>query len=146
VSDACCAREDELLRALGRGFVPAELAAHAAACPACAELHGVALALLDDRAAAVAAAGVPSAGTAWWRLQLRHRQEARAAARRSLLVGQGASLVVALALLCALFGTALLGAARHLLALAPVHPVIAVGLVMLLVVVPLGGLVALRQK
>ena len=54
-----CARENELLDALGRGYVGSELGAHIASCTACTELRAVAGALLDDRAHAVAAAHVP---------------------------------------------------------------------------------------
>lgn len=95
---ATCAREDELLDALGRGFIGAELTQHVETCASCGELRQVAGALLDERAQAMLEAPVPSAGTMWWRMQLRRRQEAQTAARRSLLIGQAATIVMAIAL------------------------------------------------
>ena len=114
-----CHRENELLDALGHGFVGAELAAHVAGCAPCSELKMVAGALLDERVDAIAEAPVPSAGTMWWRMQLRRRQEAQAAARRSLVAGQAMTLTIALALAVSLFGAdvaAELRGAFHMLA------------------------------
>jgi hypothetical protein len=51
-----------------------------------------------------AEAPVPAAGTMWWRMQLRRRQEAQAAARRSLVAGQAMTLAIALALAVSFFG------------------------------------------
>jgi len=106
MNGAQCHRENELLDALGHGFVGAELSTHIAECPACSELKLVAAALLDERAEAIAEAPVPGAGTMWWRMQLRRRQEAQAAARRSLVAGQAMTLAVALALAVSFFGAA----------------------------------------
>jgi len=103
-----CNREDELLDALERGYVGAELASHVATCVACRELHAVAGALLDDRNHAMVEASVPTAATMWWRMRLRAKQDAEAAARRSLLIGQAATLFVAIALAIAFFGVDLL--------------------------------------
>ena len=143
-----CPREGELLDALGRGFVPVELAAHADGCRSCAELRLVAGALLADRAAATAAAPVPAAGTVWWRLQLRHRQEARLAARRSLLVGQGVSLVVALALLVAIFGAEAANLVRAALQGASPQPLLPLALFGggALALLSLGGLLLARRR
>jgi hypothetical protein len=142
-----CAREDELLAALGRGYLPPELAAHASGCPACGELRLVAGTLLDERAAAVAEAPVPSAGTMWWRLRLRHRRDAQAAARRTLLVGQGATLGLALALLAWFFGGDLAMGVRQLVSAVGAGGVpllLAFGTLLLLA--PIGGWLALRGK
>jgi len=141
-----CQREDELLDALGRGFVAAELEAHAAECPACGDLRTVAGALLDDRAEAIPAAPVPSAGTMWWRIQVRRRQEAAARARRSLLVGQAASLVVALGLLVFFFGADLVTGLRHLTATLRLNTPVLLALAAWLLAAPVAGWVALRQK
>jgi hypothetical protein len=141
-----CRREDELLDALQRGYVGPELAAHVAACPACGELHAVAGALLDDRSAALAAAPVPAAGTMWWRMRLRHRREAEATARRSLLVGQALTLAVAVALLVAFFGAELVEVGRGLAATLRVHTVLALALGALGVLAPLAGWIAVRQR
>ena len=100
-----CVRESELLDALGRGFVGAELDEHVASCGSCTELRLVAGALLDDRAQAMIEAPVPSAGTMWWRMRVRQLQEAQATARRSLFIGQAATLLIALVLVASYFGT-----------------------------------------
>jgi hypothetical protein len=99
-----CSREDELLDALGRGYVGDELRAHVNGCEACSELNQVAGAVLDERAVALSEAAVPNAGTMWFRLQLRHRQEVQSVARRSLLIGQALTLAIALTLVCVFFG------------------------------------------
>jgi hypothetical protein len=99
-----CRFEDELIDALGRGFVGPELTAHAASCESCSELQLVAGALLDDHAVAVRDAAVPSSATMWWRMQMRHRHDVELAARRSLLIGQALTLAVAIALVAMLFG------------------------------------------
>jgi predicted anti-sigma-YlaC factor YlaD len=141
-----CPHEDELLEALGRRFVGAELEAHMAACLSCSELRRVAGALLDDRAAAIQEAPVPSAGTMWFRMQIRRRQEAHAMARRSLLAGQAVTLTVAAALLVLFLGADVAAGVRE--AIASIHLgtpmlfVIATGLLF----APIAGWVALRQK
>jgi hypothetical protein len=141
-----CPREDELLAALGRGFVAADLEAHARQCEPCRELRLVVDALLDERAAAIAEAPVPGAGTTWWRLRVRHRREAQAAARRYLLAGQAVSLAVGLALLLWLFGDEAARALRQLVAAVRLSTPLLVALAGLALLVPLGGWIALRQK
>lgn len=148
-----CPREDDLLAALGRGFVPADLAAHAAACPSCGELTRVAAALLDERQQAIAEAPLPAAGTMWWRMRVRQRQEAVARARRTLLIGQAATLAIALALVVGLFGGEVAlwsgevaGTLRDLAGtLRPSTPVLA-ALGAGLLLAPLAGWMALRQR
>jgi hypothetical protein len=146
VSAAPCAREAELLAALRRGFVGPDLEAHAQECATCGELRLVAGALLDERTAAVAEAPVPSAGTAWWRLQVRHRQDAQAAARRSLLIGQAVTLAVAIALLVGLFGGEAVHAARQLIAAVRLSSPLLLALAALLLLAPIGGWIAVRAK
>ena len=97
MSDAnACPREDELLDALGAGFIGDELESHITTCTACGELRLVAGALLGERVQAVTEAALPSSGTMLWRMQMRRRQEAQSAARRSLLIGQAVTLAAAL--------------------------------------------------
>lgn len=141
-----CEREGELLAALGRGFVAPDLEAHAAACPACGELRLVAGALLDERVQAMAEAPVPGAGTMWWRMRIRQRQEAEARARRSLLVGQAATLAIAVALVISFFGSEIAEGLRHLAATIRLSTPLLVALAAWAVVVPLAGWVAIRQK
>ena len=141
-----CSREGELLDALARGFVGAELAEHVASCPSCGELSGVAGALLDDRAQAMAAAPVPSAGTMWWRLQVRRRREAEATARRSLLIGQAVTLAVAIGLVVSFFGAHLAFAVRDWMATLRLSAPLLLTLAASILVVPIAGWVALRQQ
>ena len=141
-----CEREDELLDALGRGFVGAELDAHTASCIACSELRIVAGALLDDRSMAVAEAPVPAAGTMWWRMRLRRRQELEAKARRSLLIGQAATVAVALTLVIAFFGADVMAVAREVVARVRVSTPLLLVLAAWILATPIAGWVALRHK
>ena len=141
-----CAFEDELLEALQRRFLPRDLAAHLDGCASCAELRRIAGALLDDRVHAIAEAPVPSAATMWWRIQLRRQKEAEAASRRSLLVGQAATLAIALLLVVALFGVDMAEGVRHALASIRVSMPLLVGLAAGFILAPLAGYVAIRQK
>lgn len=141
-----CPREDELLDALGRGFVGPELDEHAHACQPCQELRLVAGALLDERGHAITEAAVPSAGTMLWRMRMRHRQEAETTARRSLLVGQAVTLIVALSLVATLLGAEVAGNIRSLVASIQLSPVMLLVLVAAVLAAPIGGYVAIRQK
>lgn len=141
-----CEREDELLDALGRGFVGAELDAHAGSCLSCSELRIVAGALLDDRSATVAEAPVPAAGTMWFRMRLRRRQELEAQARRTLLIGQAATVMVALSLVIAFFGADLVVAVRETVATVRISTPLLYVFGAWLLATPIAGWVALRQK
>lgn len=146
MSRLSCEREGELLSALGRGFVSPDLEAHTAGCPACGELRLVAGALLDERVQAMTEAPVPAAGTMWWRMRVRQRQEAAATARRSLLVGQAATLGIALALVISLFGGEVAEGLRHLAVTIRLSTPLLVALAASAVLAPLAGWVAIRQK
>jgi predicted anti-sigma-YlaC factor YlaD len=144
---ACCPREPELLAALGRGYVAPEIEEHLAACPACAELRMVAAALLDDRAETTASAPVPAAGTMWWRMRLRQRQEAESQARRWLFAGQAATLTMALALVAGLFGGEIATAAVAVAGLvAETKPLLLAAVAAGALALPLGGWLALRRS
>lgn len=148
MSAVTCQREEELLDALQRGFVGDELAGHVSQCGSCHELHLVAGALLDDRVESVRTAAVPSAGTMWWRMKIRQRQEALASTRNSLLIGQAATIAIALFLTVSLFGSQIANGLRSVVASLPMH----VGTPLLIMVAtwiilaPLAGYVLLRQK
>lgn len=146
MTSTLCNREDELLDALGRRFVGAELESHVASCPSCSELRLVAGALLDDRAETMIRAPVPSAGTMWWRMQMRARQEAQATARRSLLVGQAATLAVAAALVVSFFGGEVAVEVRSLIDAIRVSTPLLIALGTWSVAAPIAGWVAIRQK
>lgn len=113
MNDPVCIRENELLDALGRGFIGADLEEHVQSCESCGELRIVAGALLDERLAAVDEAQLPGDGSVWWRMRLRHRNEAEAAARRSLVVGQAITLGIAVALGILFFASQLAAEIRH---------------------------------
>ena len=141
-----CEREDELLAALGRGFVYPELSAHVDACPACRELRLVAGGVLDERTVAVAEARVPSAETMWWRIQMRERREAQARARRSLLIGQAATLAIAMILIATLLGAELTVGFREVSNSIRLSTPLLLALTAWLLLVPIASLVAIRQK
>lgn len=144
--NAQCPREDELLDAMGRGYVGAELTAHIADCVSCRDLHLVAGALLGDRSQAVAEAAVPSSGTMLWRMQMRHRHEAEATTRRSLLIGQAATLLVAITLVISFFGPAVAVEVREIAAALRLSTPILLALAAWVLLAPIGGYIALRQK
>jgi hypothetical protein len=141
-----CPREDELLDALERRFVGAELDGHVAACASCSELRLLAGALLDDRAAAMLEAPVPSAGTMWLRMRVRRRHDAEATARRSLLIGQAATLLVALVLVVAFFRVDLAAGVRQLIATIQLSTPLLFALATWVLAAPIAGWVAIRQK
>ena len=146
MSAQICHREDELLDALGRGYLGQELESHTASCDACSELRLVAGALLDDRAVAMTEARVPSSGTMWWRMRVRQRQEAEVRARRSLLIGQAATLAVAIALVITFFGPELAHTFRGFIATVKLSTPVLLFVATWLVAAPIAGWVAVRQK
>lgn len=141
-----CEREDELLDALGAGFIGEELESHIATCAACAELRLVAGALLDERVQAVTEAALPSSGTMLLRMQMRLRQEAQATARRSLLIGQAATLAAAVLLVFLLLGGNLLGEAVNVIASIKLSTPLLLAVAAWLLAVPIAGWVLIRQK
>ena len=141
-----CLYEDELIDSLGRGFIGADLADHVKSCSSCSELQQVAGALLEERIRAITEAPVPSAGTMWWRMQLRHNQEVQATARRSLLIGQAATLVVAIALMVSLFGGEIAVGARHVIASIRLSTPLLLAVATWLLIAPVAGYIAIRQK
>jgi hypothetical protein len=146
MTTSLCPREDELLDGLAAGFIGAELESHVAACSSCSELRLVAGAVLDDRAVAMMEAPIPASGTVWWRMQLRHRQEAQALARRSLIIGQAVTLATALTLLLTFFGLDLAFEAREAIASIHLSTPVLLALAASVLGAPIAGLVAIRQK
>ena len=101
-----CPREDDVLAAAldTSHAMPEDLAAHLDECGGCHDLHTIASALHDDHAVALAEAHVPSAGQAWWRAELRARQEATALAGRPIAVATGIAAAALIGLLASLTG------------------------------------------
>ena len=141
-----CQREDELLDALERAFIDVDLEEHLKSCIDCSELRLVAGALLDDRTHAITEAAVPSAGTMWWRMIVRHRLEAEAAARRSLLIGQAVTLSVAIGLIALFFGSDVVLEVRKVAASIRLSTPLLIALSTWLLAAPIAGWVAIRQK
>ena len=139
-----CPREDELLDALGAGFVGEELESHITTCAACAELRLVAGALLDERVQAVTEAALPSSGTMLLRMQMRRRQEAQSAARRSLLIGQAVTLAAAVVLVFTLLGGTLAGEAVNVIASIELSTPLLLAVAIWLLAAPIAGWVMLR--
>jgi len=85
-----CVREDEVLMMVSTGrwpeAAPAELRQHADHCQVCREL-GLAAASIGEEAE-VSVPNLPSAGTIWWRAQLRARQEAARQVVRPITAAQ----------------------------------------------------------
>jgi predicted anti-sigma-YlaC factor YlaD len=147
VSNAnACPREDELLDALGAGFIGEELESHIRTCTACAELRLVAGALLDERVQAVTEAALPSSETMLLRMQMRRRQEAQSAARRSLLIGQAVTLAAAVVLVFTLLGGTLAGEAVNVIASIKLSTPLLLAVAAWLLAAPIAGWVLLRQK
>jgi predicted anti-sigma-YlaC factor YlaD len=147
VSNAnACPREDELLDALGAGFIGEELESHIATCAACRELRLVAGALLDECVQAVTEAAPPSSGTMLWRMQMRRRQEAQATARRSLLIGQAVTLAAAVALVFTLLGGHLVDEAVNVIASIKLSTPLLLAVAAWLLAAPIAGWVLIRQK
>lgn len=141
-----CPREDELLDALGAGFIGEELESHIRTCAACGELHLVAGALLDERVQAVTEAALPSSGTMLWRMQMRRRQEAQSTARRSLLIGQAVTLAAAVMLVFTLLGGTLAGEAVNVIASIRLSTPLLLAVAIWLLAAPIAGWLLLRQK
>ena len=141
-----CLREDELLDALGRGYVNDELGAHVASCEACSELQTVAGALLDERVHAAKEAAVPTASAMWYRMQMRHRQEVQAASRRSLFLAQAATLAIAIGLAYAVFGTDVTASVKHAIAAIRVNTPLLLLIATFSVFAPIAGYIAIKQK
>jgi hypothetical protein len=146
VSGKLCLRESELLDALGRSYVGEELEGHVASCASCSELRLVAGALLDERAASMMEATVPSAGTMWFRMMMRRRQEAQATARRSLLIGQAATLAVAITLVVSFFGPDLAVSFHEVVAAVRLSTPLLLVLATSAFLAPIAGWVVIRQK
>jgi hypothetical protein len=75
-----CFRQSEVKELLNHGHwphaCPAELHAHLADCPSCAEFLLVTQAFMQSRAVTASQVILPGAGTIWWRAQLRRRNAA----------------------------------------------------------------------
>ena len=102
-----CPHEADVLMMVTTGRwpdrAPEELRAHASTCDICADIALIAQ-VIDDDAAMMPAPPLPSAGTVWWRAQLRARQEAAKDVGRPITVAQGVLLAVVGGVAGAVFG------------------------------------------
>jgi len=97
-----CPRESDVLDAVASEKWPhrvaAELADHVASCAVCSDVLAVATAMRAEHELMWRDASIPSSGQAWWRAEMRVRQEAIRKASRPIAVAQAAAVLVALAL------------------------------------------------
>jgi predicted anti-sigma-YlaC factor YlaD len=84
--------------------VDAQLRAHVADCPTCADVVTVASAVEDAREEMRARTLIPDSGLVWWRAQLRARREAAETAGRPITAAQLVAFACAVGLLGACFG------------------------------------------
>jgi hypothetical protein len=95
-----CPRESDVLDAVASEKWPhrvdAELADHVLSCAVCADVLAVATAMRTDHEQMWQDANIPSSGQAWWRAEMRVRQEAVRKASRPIMVAQAAAVLVAL--------------------------------------------------
>jgi hypothetical protein len=101
-----CVHESDVLTMVTTGQwpdrAPAGLRAHAATCDVCADLALIAQAIDEEHTAPAPA--LPSAGTVWWRAQIRARQDAAKEVVRPITVAQAIGLAVAMGVAGAVFG------------------------------------------
>jgi hypothetical protein len=82
----------------------------------------------------------------WWRVRMREQREVQAKARRSLLVGQAATLAIAMVLIAALLGAELAVNVREVAASIRLSTPLLLALTAWLLFAPIAGWVAIRQK
>jgi hypothetical protein len=95
-----CPRESDVLDAVASEKWPhrvdAELAEHVRSCAVCVDVLAVATAMRTEHEQMWQDANIPSSGQAWWRAEMRVRQEAVRKASRPIVVAQAAAVLVAL--------------------------------------------------
>jgi hypothetical protein len=106
MSDALCAREADVLRAVARGWraeADAEVAHHALECRRCAAVRAAAELLRADHVRMAQSAHVPPAAALWWRLERRLRDERVARLQRIALATQAITLAASAGAAVAVF-------------------------------------------
>ena len=102
-----CTREADVLLMVGTGRwperTPEELRAHVATCAICADLATVSSAI-DDERAGQELHPLPSAGTMWWRAQIRARQDAAREVVRPITATQALAFAAVVGAVGAIFG------------------------------------------
>jgi len=128
-----CVRESEVFQMIDAGRAieqwNPDLRTHLATCEACRSVAEIAAALRETYDTGASHASIPTAGSVWWRAELRSRREVVRAAERPLnfahAVAAAAMLGVATALLVRMFPwagqhLALVGSIIALITVAPV--------------------------
>jgi hypothetical protein len=103
-----CAREHEVLEALGNGSWDAQssdLRGHAQVCKVCGEVVTVAGALRAAHDGGCASARVPSAGLVWWRATIRARAEAARTADQAITIAHALGGACLAGVACAVAGS-----------------------------------------
>jgi hypothetical protein len=97
-----CPRESDVLDAIDSKRWPhradQELVEHVASCEICSDVLAVATAIREDHGAILQEGSIPSSGQAWWRAEMRARQEAIREASRPITIAYGVATVAALVL------------------------------------------------
>jgi hypothetical protein len=103
-----CVHEADVLTAISTrrwpDRAPAELVAHVASCPVCADVLAVASAFEDDLEQAPPPQRPPDATVVWLRAQMRARVENERLAQRPITVAQAIGLATGVGVLGAVFG------------------------------------------
>jgi hypothetical protein len=82
----------------------------------------------------------------WWRIQMREQQAMQAAASRSLLIGQAATLVLAIALIAVFLGGDVVAGFRGVVASLRLSTPLVLLLAWGMLAAPVAGWVAIRQR
>ena len=110
-----CQREFDVLETVMSGRWPdgcdEELRVHAQQCAVCVDLIAVAHAVRSEQLVEMQEANVPPSGVVWWKAQRRSRQEALAAAQRTITALQTGTMAAAV-----IIGLAIIGGAGALVA------------------------------
>ena len=110
-----CEREFDVLETVMSGRWPdgcdQELRVHAQQCAVCVDLIAVAHAVRSEQLVEMQEADVPPSGVVWWKAQRRSRQEALAAAQRTITALQTGTMAAAV-----IIGLAIIGGAGALVA------------------------------
>jgi hypothetical protein len=103
-----CAFESDVLLMISTGRwpdrVPEELRTHADGCDVCRELAVAARAIDAVHADSGSVPSLPSAGTVWWRAQIRARQDAVKEVARPITIAQAIGFAVCVGIAGAVFG------------------------------------------
>jgi predicted anti-sigma-YlaC factor YlaD len=143
-----CGREFEVLECAAAGVLGDDLRAHIAACECCRDLYDAAHVIVDDRAALMRHAHLPSAGLVFWRANMRAQREAARAAVRAGSAIQAVLLVTAIVAALAILGISIdvQSVTRSILASAHMFAIPLIALAAWLILAPVAVYFAVTDK